>query len=239
MLRSLIALLVLLLLSTPALAQLEDSDYVSKFFGTTAAFAVEKQLAPESGWWGDLLPQALTMDNALIISTVNGLRTQLGVTPLLGQDEYVMLWGQEGINTDGKYYYTLDFQGLRPSEVQAVFDALGGVEQALPGSVLGFWPMNKRNYYFSALSLGEDILCYINGEEKHVAPSAAVTEVKQDLLQTFLKLYGVEVSLDVYLNQYVFADGGGGADLSVYAVIPTDIVPVLQYPDYEQVPPGE
>ncbi len=240
MLRSLITLLALLvLLATPALAQLEDDDYVSKFFGTSAAFAVDKQLAPESGWWGDLLPQALTMDNALIISTVNALRTAGNVTPLLGQDEYVMLWGQEGINTDGKYYYTLDFQGLRPSEVQAVFMALGGVEQALPGAVLNFWPMNKRNYYFSALSLGQEIQCFINGEEMQVAPGASVTDVKQDLVQLFLKLYSVEVNLDVYLNQYVFADGGGGADLSAYAVIPTDMVPVLQYPDSEEVPPGE
>jgi hypothetical protein len=240
MLRSLITVLALvLLLATPALAQLEDGDYVSKFFGTTAAFAVDKQLAPESGWWGDMLPPALTADNSLIISTVNGIRTANKVEPLLGQDEYVMLWGQEGINTDGKYYYTLDFQGLRPSEVQAVFAALGGVEQALPGATLSFWPMNKRNYYFSALALGEDILCYINGEEKRVAPGASVTQVKQDLSQMFLKQYGVEVNLDVYLNQYVFADGGGGADLSIYALMPTDMVPVLQYPDSEGGAPGE
>jgi hypothetical protein len=239
MMRYWLTVALLLALATPAMAQLEDNDYVTKFFGATAAFAFDKQLTTESGWWGDLLPAALTTDNAAIIKIVNDLRTKNNSQPLLGTDEYVLLWGQEGNDTDGKYYYTIDFQGLRPSEVTAVFDSFGGAAKMLPGAALNFWPMNKRNFYFSSLNPGEPISCFINGAELSVKPEQAVAEVKQQMLSALSAQFGAAMTLDVYLNQYIFADGGGGADLSVYAVIPTDIVPTLQYPAGAEEAPGE
>jgi hypothetical protein len=230
MMRYWLTVALLLALATPALAQLEDSAYVTKFFGTTAAFAFDKPVTTESGWWGDMLPAGMTTDNVAINTLVNDLRTKNKLQPLLGPDEYVLLWGQEGTNTDGKYYYTIDFQGLRPSEVTAVFDSYGGAQKILPGATLSFWPMNKRNFYFSALNPGEPISCFINGTELGIKPDQAVTEAKKQILSALSAQFGAEMTLDVYLNQYVFADGGGGADLSVYAVIPTDLVPALQYP---------
>lgn len=238
MMRFVLTGVLVLALTVPAWAQLADDDYVTKFFGSTAVFCVPKQLTTESGWWGDLLPQALTSDNATIVTAVNAVRSAKGVTPLLGAEEYVLLWGQEGTGPDGRYYYTLDFQGVRPSEVQALFTSLGGVAQLVPEAELSFWPMNKRNFYFSSLNPGEDVPCYFNGAEVKVSPNRPVAEVKRELNQLFNAKYGVEVGMDVYLNQYLFADGGGGADLSLYATIATDLVPVLQYPTEEGMGEG-
>lgn len=230
---------VLLALASPALAQLEDNDYVTKFFGTTAAFAFDKQLPPDSGWWGDLLPAELTTDNSPIIKIVNDLRTKNKVQPLLGADEFVFLWGQEGTDADGKYYYTIDFQGLRPSEVTFVLDAYGGVKKLVPGSTMTFWPLNKRNFYFTTLDPSEPISCFFGGTELSIKPEQTVAAVKQQVQQVLSAKFGTEMALDIFLSQYLHADGGGGAELSVNAEIPTDLVPVLQYALGGEMPEGE
>lgn len=228
MLRYWLVLALLLALTSPALAQLKDDDYVTKFIGTTAAFAFDK--LPHFGdvVWGDSVPAELTTGGAIVLKIVNELRTKNKVQPLLDPAGFVSGWGQQGVGADGKYYLTLDFPGQRPSEVAAVLDYFGGAQQILPGATLSFWPLNKRDYYFSRFTPGEPISCLIGGTKLSIDPEQTLTAIRQQVLSALQAQFGPEIMLDVYYYQSLGADGGRRADLSVTAIIPTDIVPDLR-----------
>jgi hypothetical protein len=226
--RMLLALCLLALLPAPAWAQLADDGYVTQYFGTTAALAVDKPLPPLESFWMQL-PQALTQDSSLLVHTVNALRQAKGVQPLLGGDEHVMTTGQDGKNAaDGKYYYTLDFDGLRPSEVQAVIDALGGVDKLFPGAKLSFWPINRQSFSASA-EPGQALALIIGGEELRIDPATPVTTVRQQVAGVLKRLYGGSVEFNLYMNQDALQDGTSGCSVGADVQIPTSLVPALEY----------
>ena len=135
MLRNIIVCLLFLALAAPALAQeltdfgLPDDAYATQYFGTHLVILTPEPLDyPAEGWWTDALPEELTYGNDYLIGLVNARRMDNGVEPLLNPDEMLINLGWEEETEDG-FAYSIDFVDIRPSEVELMFSALGGIEQ--------------------------------------------------------------------------------------------------------------
>lgn len=204
-------------------ADLSDDDYVGKFFGTTALFTVQKQLAnPETEWWGDKLPAQLMNGAAYLAGLVNAKRMDSNYKPLLNpQDALVIVGWEEKI--EGGYQYTIDFAGLRPSEVQMVVDNMGGVEKIIPGAMLSFRPLNRTSYYLSA-GLSEPIKLAVAGEELSFDTAMPIETIHAKLSGILKGKFGESVVFDLYRALYINRDSSG-QDITLYIEIPTELVP--------------
>jgi hypothetical protein len=217
MMRILLALAIALTLAAPALAQLGDDDYITQYFGTTAIFTTKTQIVdPNQGWWGDKLPQQLTYDYGFVTGVVNTVRSTKKVTPLLEADKVQITTGWEEQVAAG-WQYTLDFSDMRPSEVQAVIDALGGMGKVLPGAELSFRPLLTHNFYAAVQSIGDPVLLTIGATELSLQPASPIADTRQKVAAALKKQYGKDVPFDLYINQFIQIDGTQGADVSVYA----------------------
>lgn len=228
--KMLLGLLCLLALSATAFAaDLSDDDYVTKFFGTTALFTTPHQLAnPETEWWGDKMPQQLTGGAAYIAGLVNARRMDAGITPLLNpQDALVVLIGEDPV--EGGFQYSIDFAGMRPSEVQLVVDNLGGTEKLIPGSKLTFRPLNRSSIFLSG-KLGDTLKVVIGGEELELAPAMTTEAFHGKVAEVLKRKYGETVVFDLYRDFYINRDSSG-QDISIYIEVPTDLVPPLEMPE--------
>lgn len=204
-------------------AQLSDDDYVTKFFGTTALFSVSQKLTTsDTEWWGDKLPATLTGDSSYIAGLVNAARLGKKVTPLLNPNEPLVTIGWEEAQGTG-FVYTVDFSGMRPSEVGAVIDSLGGAAKVLPGATLGFRPLNKRGFYASA-GLDEALKLDISGTVVEIPAAMQVKEAHAKVREVLVKLYGAAVVFDLYRDYYMNRDNSG-QDVNIYVEIPTELVP--------------
>lgn len=220
MLRAIIALALAALLATPALADMTDDQYVDDYFGTTALLFSPTQLAdPNYGWWGDKLPPQLVSDYGFVIGVVNTLRSGKGVTPLLDPALAQVIAGWEE-QVEGGFNYNIDFIDMRPSEVAAVFTALGGIEKFVPGVKLSYRPLLTRSYYFSTMDLKTPLTLTIGQSELSFTPTSAVSEVQAKIAAAFREQYGQDVNFDLYFSQYIHIDGTSGADISIYAEMP-------------------
>jgi len=228
--RMLIGLLIALAASAPVFAaELSDDDYVTKYFGATALFTTPHQLAnPETEWWGDKLPEQLTNGAAYVAGLVNARRMDSGYKPLLNpQDALVVLMGEDPV--EGGFQYSIDFPGLRPSEIQLVVDNMGGVEKLVPGAKLTFRPLNRSSIFLNG-KLDETLRVVIAGEELDLPPAMTMEDFHAKVDELLKRKYGEAVVFDLFRDFYINRDASG-QDISIYIEIPTELVPPQE--DYE------
>jgi len=221
MLRNLLALAMVLVLATPALAELSDDQYVSQYFGTSAVFTTTTRLVdPNVGYWTDKLPQQLnSYDWGFVVGVVNTLRSTKGVTPLLDINTAQVLPGWEEELEGYGYKYNIDFVDMRPSEVQAVFTALGGLEKLLPGVNVSYAPLLVRNYWASNTNLDDPVLLTIGTQELKIMTGTPIREIQQMVQGALRESYSQDVLVDVSVDEYLQQEASG-LSISVTATIP-------------------
>lgn len=207
--------LFLLLCSGTVFAELSDEDYTARYFGTKALLHSEEQIynPDEMGWWTDKLPEQLTYDSAYLAGLVNAGRIARGDQQLLDPNEYVVMPGSE--NFMGSYYeYDISFLGMRPSEVELIFESLGGLEQILPGATLEFVPLKTRDYYFYSQDPGNNVIIKVGSESLDVSIDMSAHEIHDQLVRMFSAEYDNELNIDLYYSQQI-SSYRQGVDISI------------------------
>lgn len=216
---TLFALGLILALSAyrPALAaEMGDDEYITKAFGTTAVFATGTQVAdPATGWWGEKLPQELSNNPGYLIGVVNSRRMDKGFKPLLNPNDYLISVGYEEPADNGGFTYFIDFTGMRPSEVETIFELLGGKDKILPGATVSYRALTTRNIYASADPEGK-VSLGIGDQTVSFRIGTSISDVRSQVAAALKKMLGVDVPFDLYCNQYSYNDGTMGGDASVY-----------------------
>ncbi len=212
-------LFLLLLLCCQAQAEPADDDYINQFFGTQVQLkTAERPYDYESGgWWADKLPDQLMYDNSYIAGMVNAGRIANGETRLLDSAASIVSIGYEDETADG-FMYDISFRGMRPSEVQIVFSALGGVESLLPGASAEFLPLRTADFNYYGSTVEEPITIAVGERSLVLAMDMPASELHATLLDMFSAAYGQAVQIDIYYNQSVSAYGSW-VDLSITAAI--------------------
>jgi hypothetical protein len=194
---------------------MSDDDYITKGFGTTAVFKTATQVVdPNTGWWGDKLPQELSGNQGYLIGVVNSRRMDKGFKPLLNPNDYLISLGYEEV-VDGGFTYFIDFTSMRPSEVEMIFELLGGKSALLPGAEVSYRALTVRSIYATAdasgmvnLAIGDQTISFKVG--------TAVGDVRAQVAAALKKMLGLDAPFDLYCNQYSYNDGTFGGDASVY-----------------------
>jgi hypothetical protein len=211
-----LAVAMLSLLPRVAPAQtLSDEDYVSRYFGTVARFSTPSQaVSPETGWWGDLVPQELSYNYAYIAGVVNTRRADKGITPLLNPAEALVVLGEELPGENGGYTYSIEFLEMRPSEVEAVLNMMGGAGKVLPGSTVSYEPLSRRYLYASA---GPDGIARLNvaGRTLSINLNGPAGSPQQQIAGELRTIFGRDVPHETYISSYRYFDGTTGADVSL------------------------
>lgn len=200
--------------------ELEDDRYLTEFFGTTAYIITPSQLDyPENSWWVEALPEELTYDMEFVARVVNEVRSAKGVTPLLDAMSVAIYPGMEE-QVDEGFQYDFTFPDMRPSEVEAIFDALGGFDELFPDAELQFMPLPNKDFYVYAEGLDSMLEIQIAGETYQFDAQAPITSVREKLDQILREAYGDFVILDVYMSTSIDHNGFSDASLSFYVEIP-------------------
>jgi hypothetical protein len=208
-------MLFLLLGSGTVFAELSDEDYTARYFGTRALLHTQEQIynPEEMGWWTDRLPEQLTYDTAYLAGLVNAGRLASGDQHLLDPSEYVVMPGSE--NFLGSYYeYDISFLDIRPSEVEMIFESLGGLEQILPGATLEFAPLKMRDYYYYSQDPGNNVIIKVGSESLDVSIDMSAHEIHDELVRMFRATYDRELNIDLYYSQQI-SSYRQGVDISI------------------------
>ena len=225
MTRFVTALAVAAILVTPAVAQeltdfgLPDEAYVQQYFGTQLVITASQPLDyPAEGWWTDVLPEELTYGSSYVTGLVNARRMDQDIKPLLDPDALVVNFGWEEETSDG-YRYSIDFVELRPSEIELVFNALGGLEQWFPGCEIGYEPLLERNFVVSGESF-DPLKLVVGTTELELDPSRTIMELHQQVAQALTAVYGEGAEFSISLYQDVYMDGSLWVNVNIYATLP-------------------
>lgn len=211
-----LALLTALSLIQPAAAAMSDQDYVTHAFGTVLVLHTPHQVInPEQGWWGDKVHKDL-QNPSYLVGIINSQRMQKKITPLLDpNDGGAILLDMEETDASG-YRYTIDFAGLRPSEVQALVDLLGGASKILPGATSAtFEPLQRRSIYANSMG-GAPIVLMVGTTKIETTPDMDFADVRSRVDKALQGMFGKVVPFDFTVTRSVFMDGTDTADVSIY-----------------------
>ena len=224
--RILVIATILAALAGTALAQeggpyegLGDDAYVTEYFGTTLVATLPEQLSGDPmEWWGNMLPETLFYDQAMLIEVVNDYRNETG-SILLDPDGWLIEIGEETETADG-WEYTIRFFAMRPSEVALILDELGGAEALLPGGEYTFMPCLHRNFYADTGSLDEMLVLQLAEVPYSFDPRLTIDELYEELELALFDAYGQEVFFDLYVYGFMMQDGSLGSQIDLYAELP-------------------
>jgi hypothetical protein len=217
MAKLLTTLLALLLLTASAYAaEMTDDDYVTHSFGTVAVLHTPRQVIdPNSGWWGDLASKDLT-NTSYLIGIINSRRMDKKLQPLLDpNDANTIVIESEATDANG-YTYSISFAGMRPSEVQALVELLGGAAKLLPGSTgVTYEPLQRR--WISGASYDGKPFTIMVGNQKIDTPAAVdFSDLHGKVDKALQGMFGKTVPFDFTLTRSVLMDGSNSTDISIY-----------------------
>ena len=197
-----------------------DDEYVDNYFGVELTIFSPGQLDyPSDGWWTDALPQELMYDGAYAAGVINAQRSANGITPLVNSTDYFIAPTYDEEVSGGWQYY-IEFTGLRPSEVQLLFNTLGGVEKYFPGATLTYMPLLRRGFSTWKEGDASEVTVDINGTPFTVEFGESMDSIRGRVMDLLEGMYGQEPFVDITMGQYSYADGTAGADLSIYVELP-------------------
>jgi hypothetical protein len=194
-------------------AELADNEYVTRYFGTVARFTTPTQASGTSGWWGDSVPQELSYNYSYLAGVVNTRRMDKGITPLLNPNEALVTLGEE-VNNGSSWTYSIEFVDMRPSEVGAIIEMLGGASRIVPGSTVSYDTLRRRYLYASAGPDGTATM-NIGGREIRINLTGNGADARGQLDAALTAAFGAAVPYEMYLSTYKYFDGTTGADLSL------------------------
>ncbi len=197
-----------------------DDEYVTNYFGVSLTIFMSQPLEyPAEGWWTDALPQELMYDGSYAAGVINAQRSANGITPLVNATDYFIspTYDEE---VDGGWQYTIEFIGLRPSEIQLLLTTLGGAQKYFPDATLTYMPLLRRG--FSTWSDGDtgELTVDLNGEAFTVEFGESMASIRERAITLLEEIYGQQPLVDISMGQYSYADGSAGADLSIYVELP-------------------
>jgi len=196
-----------------------DDQYITEYFGTKVVIISSEQLAdPNVGWWTDRLPDELQYGSSFAVGVVNAHRLETGDAELLNLNDMVMLSGWEEVVEAG-YMYTLDFIGIRPSEVELLFNALGGLDKFLPGVELSYEPLLTRNFFAMAEKIGSPLEFTIGSRTVEIDTNLSITEIREKLGSVLEEEFGSFEIPFLYLNYSIYEEGES-VDLSFDVELP-------------------
>jgi hypothetical protein len=216
MLRILTLLFATLLLAQTALAAQSDDEYVTRGFGTVAVLHAPRQVVdPNQGWWGEKAAQELS-NPAYLTGIINSRRMDKGITPLLDPNDggNVVMEAEE--TDESGYRYLISFAGMRPSEVQALLDVLGGPSKILPGATsVTFEPLQRRYLYASSID-GSPLKLTIGATTIERPVSVSFDELRAQVDSALRQMFGKAVPFDFTFSRAALMDGSNTTDVSVY-----------------------
>ena len=208
--------LALSLLPLTASAAMSDEDYVAHAFGTVAVLHTPRQVVdPNSGWWGDKVAKEL-QNPAYLIGIINSRRMDKKIQPLLDpNDGGAVLLDLEETEPSG-YRYTIDFAGMRPSEVQALVEVLGGASKILPTATSITYETLQRRSIYANSSGGAPIVLNIGNARIESTAEVDFNGLRGKVDKALQAMFGKPVPFDFTVSRSVFMDGTDTADVSVY-----------------------
>jgi hypothetical protein len=216
---------VMLLLLTASLAYaapdtggVPDEEFTTKNFGTVAVFTAPRQIAnPDTEWWGEKLATEISSNPAYLLGIVNSRRMDKGIKPLLDPADPGLIYSDTETAVNGGYEYTVNFLDMRPSEVQAIIDMLGGPAKVLPGTTgVRYRPLIRR-YMWGGTYDGSPVRLTVAGQVLEFAPSLSFDEVRARVNAAFVNGFGHEVPFDLTVTRYSYMNGSVGLDISINA----------------------
>jgi len=201
---------------TASAAANNDDEWVNHGFGTVLVLHTPKQVIdPNQGWWGDLASKDL-QNPAYLIGIINSRRMDKKQTPLLDpNDTASILLDMEETEPSG-YRYTVDFAGMRPSEVQALVDLLGGPSKLLQGATsITFEPLQRRSIYASSTG-GGPITIVIGSTQIQSQADMDFADLRGKVDKALQSMFGKPVPFDFTITRSKFMDGTDTADVSIY-----------------------
>jgi len=215
----LFTLLIALLLVTPrafAADELSDDDYVTRNFGTVAVLHTAKQVVdPNVGWWGEKTAPGLN-NPGYLMGIVNSRRLDKKITPLLDPNDTSAITLEEEKPEGSGFRYEVSFGGMRPSEVKALVELLGGPTKLLPGTTsVTYEPLTHR--WISASSYdGSNIVITLASQRIEVPYTVGFDELSGKVDAALKQVFGKSVPFEVTLTRSSYIAGGGGTDVSVH-----------------------
>ncbi|MDQ3022892.1 MAG: hypothetical protein M3R04_00700, partial [bacterium] len=209
MLRTMVYTLALLLLAQAATfaAELSDEEYVTRAFGTVAVLHSPRQIVdPNLNWWGEKAAPELG-NPAYLTGIINSRRMDKGITPLLDpNDGGTVVMETEETDAAG-FRYLVSFAGMRPSEVQALVEVLGGAARMLPGATsISYEPLERRYIYASSYD-GAPLVLQIGATRIERPASADFDEMRSAVDGVLRGMFGKAVPYDFTMSRATLMDG--------------------------------
>lgn len=198
--------------------ELDDNAYVDNFFGTSAVIFSAKQLVNENQWWTDLLPDELVFGSDYVSGLVNAYRITRGEDRLIPPEASVLEPGWEVV-VEGGFEYNLDFIGLRPSEVEFVLDALGGIDSFLGNVSVTYRPVTLHYYVVSGESLDSPVEITIGSQVVQIDVTQHINTMLKQLDAVLTQEYGTHEITSIALTYSIY-DGFEAVDLSFDVELP-------------------
>ena len=216
-----------LVLSAAALAlpvlswgqELEDEDYVKQFFGTTLLLTSEQPLGDETIYWTELLPEDLLYGSGFIAGVVNSHRISIDDPNLINSSDEVVLTNWEELPVDEGFQYSIDFIGLRPSEVELVLGALGGLAEFLPGVSTSYEPLRRRGFSLYAESIGASLELKVGSDSYELDSNLPFNAIREEVEEIMRQQFGDVYVDDISLSYSIF-DGYESVSLYFEAEFP-------------------
>ncbi len=201
--------------------ELDDDAYVNEYFGTTVVFfSPEPLVNSEMEWWADLLPEDLLYGSNYVAGLVNAYRMGKGVDQLVPTDASIVMTGWEAEAVDGSGFdYNIDFIGLRPSEVEMIFQALGGMDQYLGELEKSYWPLLRQDYYEYTEALDAPVEIRVGSLVVEIDTSQHISDVLEQLGELFELEYGFHTITGISLSYSIY-DGYESVSLSFSVELP-------------------
>lgn len=220
---------LLFALCAPALAQeLSDDDYVARAFGTVAVLHAPRQVAnPNETWWGEKAAQELT-NTSYLIGIINSRRMDKGIKVLLDPNDSNTIFMDAEETDEAGFRYPISFANMRPSEVKALIEVLGGPGKLLPGATrVSYEPLQRR--WMSAGSYDGTSPIVLQIGPHRIESTAAVNfdELRGRVDSALQQMFGHSVPFDFTVTRSMLMDGMNTTDVSIYV----DLNPRPAYDD--------
>jgi hypothetical protein len=199
-------------------ADLADSDYTAKFFGTVVTFKLAAPLPlPDGGYWTDKLPLDL-QDPTYIAGKVNPARQAAGRTDLVKEDD--LLFTMVGDDPGNTGSYSFGYAELTPKEVGLLLSSVDNLKSVFPSAQISYSPLTERLFDFSTDSLSGPIVFDKAGVQITVQPGTSAQQMLASFNAAFKQHFGGDAAVS-YLSYTEAAsdDGTGGRYISFDARI--------------------
>jgi hypothetical protein len=183
------------------------ADQPQYLLGTTLVLKSPTQLAaPNSGYWGDLLPLEYRFGLCYIVDAINAARQARGEKVLIDVTKYPINVGTE-TSVEGGWEYTIDFLGMQPADIDA---ALAKFPMSGPFAGLAHDYREVGNGYFNADSTGDSLTLDVLGHQIPLSTGETVAALREKLEGQLKAIFGDAARFDISVSTYSSAYYGPG-----------------------------